>query len=64
MVVTRETLHEELDKALDSMGIGTDISAEYKTISLEYIVQDGKPHIVVGERKTVRPIPMKGVVKI
>lgn len=62
MIVTRLILHEEFDKMLDAMGIGDDIPMAYSAITLEYIVQDGKPHIVVGERRTVRPIPMKGTV--
>jgi hypothetical protein len=45
------------------MGIGADIPSAYRTIGLEYVVQDGKPHMAVRERETVRPLPIKGTVK-
>lgn len=56
--ISRQALHDELDRVLDEWGIGKFLPGLYKTIRVEYILADGKPHIVVGERQTKKPIRM------
>lgn len=54
--MTRQAIHEELDRILDGWGIKETIPPLYNTIRIEYIQQDGKPHIVVAERTTLKPM--------
>lgn len=50
--MTRQELHDAIDDVLDGWGVKEVIPALYKTIRVEYIVQDGKGHVVVSERVT------------
>ncbi len=59
MTITRKQFLQEVEKALDVLNVGDFISAEYCTLTIEYVVQNGVPHIVVGERRTMKPIVMK-----
>ncbi|MEE8113926.1 MAG: hypothetical protein V3T23_06185 [Nitrososphaerales archaeon] len=58
-MLTRKSMHKELDRFLDKCGYGEEIDLKFGSILMEVKVQHGEENIVIRERERVTPLSSK-----